>query len=117
MVHQCVLYLFTVAPEVSVQAASNPIGEGSQLTLTCEVEEGNPAEFTSQFWEFEPKYPDTQSQALPGQRENRELRIERAVYGDAGIYRCTAGNTIGSDAAEMQIVVHCKYKFSHKIKA
>ena len=70
---------------------------------------GNPEVLTSQYWEFEPKYHDRQTQALPEQRDNRELRIEKTVYSDAGTYRCTAGNIVGSDTGEMQAVVHCEY--------
>ena len=94
---------------MSVQTASNTVEEDSQLVVTCDVKAGNPESLSSLFWKFEPKYPDTQSQALPGQRENREVRIERTLYSDAGIYRCTAGNTVGSDTGEIQIVVHCRY--------
>ena len=109
----CFIFFFTVdPPEVSVQTVSGTIEEDSQLVVTCDVEAGNPESLTSQSWEFEPKYPSTQSQALPGQRENRELRIERTVYSDAGTYKCTAGNTVGSDAAEIQIAVHCKYRIN-----
>ena len=97
---------------MSVQTVSNTIEEDSQLVVTCNVEAGNPDSLTSQYWEFEPKYPGTRTQALPVQRENRELRIERTVYSDAGTYRCTAGNTVGSDTAEIQIVVHCKYRIN-----
>ena len=73
---------------------------------------GNPEELTTQYWEFEAKYHGSQSQVLPEHRENRELRIERTVYNDAGTYRCTAGNTVGSDTGEIQIVVLCEYKFT-----
>ena len=95
---------------MSVQTSSNTIEEDSQLVVTCDVQAGNPESLASQSWEFEPKYPGTQTQALPVQRENRELRIERTVYSDAGTYRCTAGNTAGSDAGEGQVVVHCEYR-------
>ena len=97
-------------PEVSVETASDTLVKDLQLVVTCDVEAGNPESLTSQFWEFEPKYPGTLSQALPEQSEIRELRIERTVYSDAGTYRCTAGNTVGSDTAEIQIVVHCEYR-------
>ena len=96
-------------PEVSVQTPSNTLVTELQLVVTCDVEAGNPESLTSLYWEFEPKYPGTQSQSLPGQRENRELRIERTVYSDAGTYKCTAGNTVGSDTGEIQIVIHCEY--------
>ena len=79
------------------------------LTIYCNVTLGNPESLLYLDWEFEPKYYDTQTQALPEQRENRELRIQRTVYSDAGTYRCTAGNTVGSDTAEIEIVVHCGY--------
>ena len=97
---------------MSVQTASNNVEEDSQLVVTCDVEAGNPESLTNLFWEFEPKYPGTQSQSLPGQRENRELRIERTVYSDAGTYRCTAGNTVGSDTGEIQIAIHCEYRIN-----
>ena len=97
-------------PEVSVQTLSYSIEEGSELVMNCEIQTGNPQDIITHFWEFEPKYPLSQSQALPGQRENREVRIERTVYSDAGTYRCTAGNTVGSDTGARQIVIHCKYK-------
>ena len=79
------------------------------LTIYCNVKVGNPESLLYLDWEFESKYYDTQTQALPGQRENSELRIERTVYTDAGTYRCTAGNTVGSDTAEIEIVVYCGY--------
>ena len=97
---------------MSVNTASNTVKEDSQLVVTCNVKAGNPESLTRLFWEFEPKYPGTQPQALPGQRENRELRMERTVYSDAGTYSCTAGNTVGSDTAEIEIVVHCEYRIS-----
>ena len=107
------LFLFIVdPPEVSVQTASNTIEEDSQLNVACDVEAGNPEHLTSLYWEFEPKYPGTQTQALPGQRENRELGIENTVYSDAGTYRCTAGNTVGSNTGEIQIAVHCEYRIN-----
>ena len=99
-------------PEVSVQSQSNVIQEGSQFVVNCQVVAGNPETLTTQYWEFEPKYHGSQSQALPGQREDRRLRIDRIVYSDAGTYRCTAGNTLGSNTGEIQIVVHCEYKFT-----
>ena len=94
---------------MSVQTASKTIEEDSQLVVTCDVQAGNPESLTSQYWEFEPKYPLTQSQALPRQRENRELQIENTVYSDGGTYSCTAGNIVGSDTAVIQIAVHCEY--------
>ena len=97
-------------PEVSVQSLSDSIEEGSELVMTCEIQTGNPQDIITHFWEFEPKYPFSQSQAIPEQRENREVRIERTVYSDAGTYRCTAGNTVGSDTEEIQIVIHCTYE-------
>ena len=97
-------------PEVSVQRLSGSIEEGSELVMNCEIQTGNPQDIITHFWEFEPKYPLIQSQALPEQRENRKLRIERTVYSDAGTYRCTAGNTVGSDTGARQIVIHCKCK-------
>ena len=101
--------LISVPPEVSIQTASNTIEENTLLVATCDVEPGNPESLISLVWEFEPKYPGTQSQALPGQRENRELSIANTVHSDAGTYRCTAGNMVGSDTGEIQIVVNCRY--------
>ena len=88
---------------------SGPIEEGSQMVINCEIEEGNPENTITQYWEFESKYPGANSQALPEQREQRMLRVEKTVYSDAGTYRCTAGNPIGSDTEEVQIVIHCEY--------
>ena len=96
-------------PEVSVQGDSGSIEEGSQFFTNCTVVAGNPDTLTTQNWEFEPKYHDSKSQALPEQGSNRELRIERTVYSDAGNYSCTATNKVGSDTGEIQIVVHCEY--------
>ena len=103
---------------MSVQTTSNTIEEDSQLNVACDVEAGNPEHLISLYWEFEPKYPGTQTQALPVQRENRELRIENTLYSDAGTYRCTAGNTVGTDTGEIQIVIHCEYRINvrNKIK-
>ena len=70
---------------------------------------GNPESITYFYWEFDPKYSNNPSQALPEQRENRELIIQRTVYTDAGTYRCFAGNAVGADTGEIQIVVHCEY--------
>ena len=98
----------TDPPVITVQGPPPFIEESFELIITSVVEPGNPENLAVFRWEFEPKYPGTQSQALPGQRENREVRIQSAVYSDAGIYRCTAGNTVGSDTAEIQIVVHCE---------
>ena len=97
-------------PEVSVQSLSDSIEEGSELVINCEIQTGNPQDIITHFWEFEPKYPFSQSQALPEQRENREVRLERTLYSDAGTYRCTAGNIVGSDTGEIQIVIHCTYE-------
>ena len=88
---------------------SGPIEEGSQMVINCAIHEGNPNNTIVQYWEFESKYPGDNSQALPEQREERMLRVENTVYSDAGTYRCTAGNTIGTDAEEIQIVIHCEY--------
>ena len=88
------------------------IVEGSEFFTNCQVLAGNPEALTTQYWEFEPKYDGTQSQALPMQRENRDLTINRTLYSDAGTYRCIAGNTVGVDTGEIQIVVQCEYEVS-----
>ena len=96
-------------PEVSVQRVSSPIYEGSQTVITCNIEVGNPENITTQYWEFEPKYPDAKSQAIVEQVQKRELKIDKTMYSDAGTYRCTAGNAVGNHTGEIQIVVHCEY--------
>ena len=93
-------------PFISVETTSNITVEGNGLTIACKIQAGNPEEITIFFWEFVPKYKDTLSQV---QLEMRELRIEETVYSDAGTYRCTAGNTLGSGTGEIQIVVQCEY--------
>ena len=96
-------------PEISVQGVFSPINEGSQIVITCKIEAGNPENITTRYWEFEPKYPGSKSQALPEQEEKRELRIDKTLYRDAGTYRCTAGNAVGNHTGKLQIVVHCEY--------
>ena len=96
-------------PEVSLHVVSGPIEEGSLLVINCTIQEGNPENTTIQYWEFEPRYPGTTAQALPEQVISRELRVDKTVYSDAGTYRCTAGNAVGTDTEEMQIIIHCEF--------
>ena len=94
---------------------SSPKDEGSQIVITCKIEEGNPENITTKYWEFEPKYPGSKSQALPEQEEKTELRIDKTLYHDAGTYRCTAGNAVGNHTGELQFVVHCEYLINRYI--
>ena len=96
-------------PEVSEQNKSI-VEEGSQLQINCEVVAGNPEALTTRYWEFQPKYYDSQSQALPVQRKNKQLMINETLYTDAGNYSCTAGNTVGNDKGDIHIIVHCELK-------
>ena len=101
--------IISVPPEVSITGYSSPVVEDSSLTLTCNITPGNPETLTTtKYWEFVPKYEGTTSQALSGQEGNRTLSIEKTVYSDAGRYRCTAGNEVGSDTGEVEVVIHCE---------
>ena len=81
---------------------------GESMVIKCIVTDGNPTFLNYFFWEFEPKYASTQSQALPFQRERREIHIDAVVYSDAGRYICTAGNSVSRDTAQTDITVNCK---------
>ena len=95
---------------MSIAGYSGPINEDSPLTLSCDITPGNPKTFTTtKYWHLVPKYEGTESQALPGQAGQTELSVERTVYSDAGTYRCTVGNEVGSDTDELEVVVHCEY--------
>ena len=96
-------------PEVSLHGVSGPIEEGSLLVINCTIQEGNPQNTTTRYWEFEPRYPGAKAQALPEQGLSRELRVDKAVYSDAGTYGCTAVNAVGTDTEEIQIIIHCEY--------
>ena len=94
---------------MSITGYSSPVDEDSSLTLTCNITPGNPDTLTTtKYWEFVPKYEGNKSQALPGQEGSRTLSIEKTVYSDAGRYRCTVGNEVGSVTAEVEVVVHCE---------
>ena len=107
--------ILSVPPEVSIEGYSDPVGEDKALSLTCDITPGNPSTITTLFWEFAPRYAGTESQALPAQRKNEELRIESTLHSDAGTYKCTAGNGVGTVIGQEEILIHCMFQEKLKV--
>ena len=99
----------SVLPEAKIEGYSSPVIEGSLLNLACDITLGNPETMTTKkYWEFIPKYEDTESQVLPKQEGSTHLCIGSTVYSDAGTYRCTVGNAVGSHTDEIYVEIFCE---------
>ena len=84
-----------------------PVLEETTLEIKCNVRLGNPPCEMSINWEFQPRYIAKFPQGPLEPKHEKIVRINKAEYTHAGIYRCTAENEAGSDSAETEIVVLC----------
>ena len=102
------LFLISDRPEFPTPPQSQPIREGSNVTLTCNAT-GNP-EPTTFSWTIGGSAVNTSvNPRISLSANNKELTITNVSRKDSGEYKCEATNSVGTTSSEVATLdVQCK---------